>query len=153
VTAVQAAKLLPLWQVYSGLLTSDTAAQTEIDALIEQIQDTMTAEQIKAINAMDLTQQDVLAVMQEQGAGISQHSTTASSDSSNSSAQDDGMAPPDGGGGMPMGSSPDDGGGMPMGDTGGTDTTESDTTGSPAMNPLSLLIDALIELLQGKIAS
>ena len=33
VTAKQASDLLPLWQVYSSLITSDTAAQEEKDAL------------------------------------------------------------------------------------------------------------------------
>jgi len=154
VTAEQAAELLPLWQVYSGLLTSDTAAQAEIDALIEQIQDTMTPEQMKAINAMELTQQDVFAVMQEQGVGMSQRSTTTSSDSSSSGAQSGGgMAPPDGGGGMPMGNPPDGGGDMPMGNAGGSGTTNSDAASAPAMNPSSMLIEALIELLQNRIAS
>lgn len=154
VTAEQAAELLPLWQVYSGLLTSDTAAQAEIDALIEQIQDTMTPEQMKAINAMELTQQDVFAVMQEQGVGMSQRSTTTSSDSSSSGAQSGGgMAPPDGGGGMPMGNPPDGGGDMPMGNAGGSGTTNSDAASAPAMNPSSMLIEALIELLQSRIAS
>ena len=38
VTADQAAKLLPLWQVYKDLSASTSAAQEEVDALAEQIQ-------------------------------------------------------------------------------------------------------------------
>ena len=51
----QAADLLPLWQVLNSLTTSDTAAQEEIYAVLEQIQETMTPEQMAAIEAMELT--------------------------------------------------------------------------------------------------
>ena len=54
-TPKEAADLLPLWQVYSSLITSDTAAQEEKDALAQQIQETMTSDQINAINSMNLT--------------------------------------------------------------------------------------------------
>lgn len=67
VAPVQAADLLPLWQVLNSLTNSDTAAPEEIDAVIEQIQDTMTAEQLAAIDAMELTGQDIFATMQELG--------------------------------------------------------------------------------------
>ena len=67
ITAEQAAQLLPLWQVYEQLSTSDTAAQEEITALAEQIQESMTSEQMAAINALNLTPQDVFTLMQEQG--------------------------------------------------------------------------------------
>lgn len=67
VTSAQASNLLPLWQVYSSLVSSDTAAQEEKDALTEQIQEAMTNEQLKAIDDMKLTQRDVLASMQELG--------------------------------------------------------------------------------------
>ena len=63
----QAADLLPLWQVLSNLSGSDSASQVEIDSLIEQIQDTMTPEQIAAIEDMNLTQADIFATMQELG--------------------------------------------------------------------------------------
>src|SRR5512147_1964522 len=67
VTAKQAAELLPLWQVYESLSQSDTAAQAEVDALVEQIQQSMTKDQMQAIQAMNLTPQDLFAVMREQG--------------------------------------------------------------------------------------
>lgn len=73
VTAKEAADLLPMWQVYSSLITSDTAAQEEKDALIQQIQGTMTSDQIKAIDSLNLTQRDVFTSMQQLGI------TTASS--------------------------------------------------------------------------
>jgi len=67
VDAEQAATLLPLWQMYQSLLTSDTAAQEEVDAVIKQIQKNMTSEQLDAIEAMDLEQQDVTSAMQDLG--------------------------------------------------------------------------------------
>lgn len=67
VASDQAADLLPLWQVLNSLTTSDTAAQEEIDAIIEQIQDTMTTEQLAAIEAMGLTRENTTATMQELG--------------------------------------------------------------------------------------
>ena len=72
ISAKQAGDLLPLWQVYSSLITSDTAAQEEKDALAEQIQETMSSDQVKAIEAMNLSQRDVFASMQQLGITTSQ---------------------------------------------------------------------------------
>jgi hypothetical protein len=153
VTAEQAGELLPLWQVYQDLSTSDTAAQEEIDALVEQIQETMTAEQTQAITDMNLTQQDVMTVMQDQGMAVSQRSNMGNGDGTTSS-QGGGF------GGPPDGFVPPDGGG-PGGGFGGEgfqqrDTTQSgtDTTTRPAqMNPASLLLDPLIKFLEQKAGS
>ena len=65
VDAEQAADLVPLWQVLNGLNESGTAAPEEIDALVVQIEETMTAEQIEAIAAMQLTRESMGAIMQE----------------------------------------------------------------------------------------
>lgn len=67
VDAEQAARLLPLWQMYQSLISSDTATQEEVDAVIKQIQKSMTSEQMDAIEAMDLKSEDVMAIMQELG--------------------------------------------------------------------------------------
>ena len=67
VASDQAADLLPLWQVFSNMSGSDTASQVEIEALIQQIQDTMTPEQIAAIENMKLSQADIFSTMQELG--------------------------------------------------------------------------------------
>jgi hypothetical protein len=61
----QASELLPLWKALRSLTSSDTAAEAEIEALISQIQDTMTADQIKAIAAMQLVQEDIGNLVQE----------------------------------------------------------------------------------------
>jgi hypothetical protein len=66
VTSEQAQELLPMWQVYQDISNSSTAAQSEIDGLVEQIQETMSAGQMQAITVMNLTQQDVSATIQAQ---------------------------------------------------------------------------------------
>jgi hypothetical protein len=67
VTADQAVKLLPLWQVYKDLSVSTSAAQEEINALADQIQGTMTPEQVQAISDMKLTRRDISQIMQDLG--------------------------------------------------------------------------------------
>jgi hypothetical protein len=148
ITAQQAHELLVLWQVYEEISQSRTAAQEEVDGLVEQIQENMTAEQMQAIADMQLSQQDAFAV------SVGSTSKTSLQDDSGASN----MTPP-GGGGM-AGGAPPDGGGMP-GDFGGggptistsqTDNiqtasgTESSTNASPA------LVEAVIESLEQKIA-
>lgn len=147
VTAEQAASLLPLWQVYNELTSSGTSAQAEVDALLSQIQDTMTADQMKTINAMNLTQQDAFALMQSQGVmpDMNAGNSTAAGDSSSSSGGIPAGGPPDAGG------SPMDGG--PMGSPTGSNTNQSSSTITTQMNPNAPLVNALIELLQSKLSS
>jgi len=75
VTKEEAAKLLPLWQAYRSLSSSDTSAEAEVDALLNQIQSTMTTEQVKDINEMNLTSDDVLELMQSLGGGMMSRGT------------------------------------------------------------------------------
>jgi hypothetical protein len=70
VDAQEAAQLLPLWQAYSQLLTSNTTAQAEVDAVVSQIQSTMTPQQFQAITAMKLTRQDEFTLMGSLGLGF-----------------------------------------------------------------------------------
>jgi hypothetical protein len=67
VDPAQAQELLPLWKMLESLASSHTVAQEELDAVVEQIQETMTSDQMAAIDAMHLTPQEMLAVMQELG--------------------------------------------------------------------------------------
>ncbi len=53
--AEQAASLLLLWKGYNTVSSSQTAAEAEVTGLIKQIKDEMTAEQIAAIENMQLT--------------------------------------------------------------------------------------------------
>jgi hypothetical protein len=65
VTPGQATALLPLWQALQGGVT----VQAEVNAVLRQVEGTMTPEQLAAIAAMQLTQEDLRAWMQEQGLG------------------------------------------------------------------------------------
>jgi hypothetical protein len=67
IAAEQAQELLPLWQTMKALSTSDTVATQEIEALLKQIQETMTTEQTQAITSMGLTRTAMFTFMQEQG--------------------------------------------------------------------------------------
>ena len=143
ITAEQAKELIPMFYVLQDLNESDTAAQEEIDGLVNQIQETMTDEQVQAIDDMSLTRRDMFAITQGGSAG------SGSSDTSPATSAGGGGAggPPDMGGmpgGMPGG------GAMPSTGT----TSESGNTGAaPVMDTSapSALFDAVIELLQKKV--
>jgi len=158
VTSEQANELLVMWQVYQELTSSYTAAQEEIDDLVDQIGETMTAEQKESISAMNLNQQDIFAIMQEQGVGMVQVRQNNGNGSSTQSGG--GFVPPDGGmaggppdAGMASGAPPD--GGM----TGLDDAEPGVSTGqsqAPAAGPglggsagvPTVLVEALIQLLE-----
>jgi len=67
VTAAQATELLPLWKAVRSLSGSDTAAEAEIEAVVDQIGSTLTDEQLRAIAEMQLTQEDLFGVIQALG--------------------------------------------------------------------------------------
>jgi hypothetical protein len=160
VTAEQAAELLPLWQTMLVLSESDTAAQQETEALITQIQETMTAEQRQAITDMNLTREDMMSIMQEQGLAMGggpaggQNTNPQGGDPNGGGFGPSGFpdgAPPQGGfpGGGPGGGGPGGGGGQ------GSDLTPDQIataqasrqqTGGSLVPPM--LINALIEYLQ-----
>lgn len=68
VSANQAADLLPLWKVYQSLIASSTAADIEKEALILQITETMTEDQLAFIAEMaaSSTQTTLIAELMEQ---------------------------------------------------------------------------------------
>jgi hypothetical protein len=70
VDSQEAQQLIPLWKAALALSQSDTTAAEEMTALINQIQDTMTPDQIKAIDAMGLTFEDMRTIAQEQGISL-----------------------------------------------------------------------------------
>jgi hypothetical protein len=154
VTAEQAQKLLPLWQTLQVLSESDTAAQQEKDALVEQIQETMTAEQRQAITAMNLTRQDMMTVMQERGLAMSGGPTGGQN---NTSAGGN----PNGGGGFGPGGAPPQGGfpGGPGGGQGSGLTPDQIATAQASRQQAvgvivpQMLINALVEYLQGKVGA
>jgi hypothetical protein len=108
ITTEQAKALLPLWQVYQDLSSSDNAAQAEIDALVEQIQGTMTSEQMQAITDMKLTRQEMFTSMQELGITTGRQPGTSGGGNNGFMPDQDG-----GGGGFQPGGGPGPGGGGP----------------------------------------
>ena len=155
VTAKQAAELLPLWQVYESLSQSDTAAQAEIDSLVGQIQQSMTKEQMQAIQAMNLTPQDMFTVMQEQGiemGGGPQAAGTRVPNSGQGSRESFGpgggfVGPPPDGGGFP-------GGPQSFNRSSGTQTPGQNAQPRGSMNRIPTpLLNALIDLLKKLAAS
>ncbi|MGC9396534.1 MAG: hypothetical protein ACP5J4_16950 [Anaerolineae bacterium] len=67
VTPAQAKSLLPLWQALRGTARSGAAATAEVDALLSQIEETLTPGQLEAISALRLTQDDLRAWAESQG--------------------------------------------------------------------------------------
>jgi hypothetical protein len=106
ITAQQAAKLLPLWHVYKDLSISSSAAPQEVAALAEQIQSTMTPEQVKAITDMNLTRRDISQTMQKLGITNSRGPNASGTPRAGGGGGGGGGGFPSGGGG---------GGGMPGG--------------------------------------
>ncbi|MBX3058204.1 MAG: hypothetical protein KF770_17210 [Anaerolineae bacterium] len=71
VDETQAAALLPLWQAYQALGQSDTTAVAELQAVVNQIERTMTPAQITAIAELKLTNEGVTTMMQNGELGFS----------------------------------------------------------------------------------
>lgn len=65
VDEAMAAELLPLWRAAQSLINSDTAAVLEIEAVYNQIQDSMTPDQISTIAEMELTEETLTTMMEE----------------------------------------------------------------------------------------
>jgi hypothetical protein len=63
VTPEQAEELLPLWQMLRALQESGTSSEVEVEAVYKQIEETMTSDQLAAIEEM--SPEDMQAVMQE----------------------------------------------------------------------------------------
>jgi hypothetical protein len=177
VTSDQAKQLLPLWQVLQALSTSSIAATEEIHAVVDQIKSTMTSDQIAEITALKLTQQDVMALMNQNmtsanGTAVSTPLALNGLPGSGNSSSGGGMPS---GGGSPSGGMPSGGnapsGGMPSGGgapsggfpSGGGDTGMAGGPAGMSTTPQAVrsngladqvpapLLNALIELLQKKV--
>ncbi len=160
VTAKQAGELLPLWETLRDLYTSDTAANQEIEALVAQIQETMTEKQTQAITTMNLTRQDMFSIMQSQGGLTFNGGQNGNAQNGNSSNNNNNRRN-FGGGGFP-GGNPPDGGGVPGGggffQQGQGSRTQSNSSTQNSNRPVTVnpnripapLIQAVIEYLKKK---
>ena len=106
VDSEQAAELLTLWQAIRSLSTSDVTAEGEIEAVVNQILETMNSEQLEAIAAMELTQEGIFELTQELGIARGGDLTTAGDPRSSAP---DGIVPGSGPGGG-LGGGPGGGG-------------------------------------------
>lgn len=181
VDATEAGNLIPLWEALRSLSSSDTAAPEEIQAVIDQITETMSADQITAIAAFQLSQQDVGGVIQD--LGLSPFGSQSANGSDGSSQQQDGgtftfrqgeaggqggdfaggppgggNGPPDGGFAFRQGGAGGDGpfqGGNGNLDPSQIATLQAGRAGSTGFTNRAglFLIDPLIELLQTRAGS
>jgi hypothetical protein len=134
-----AAQLLPYWQLLDELNASESTAPQEITSAVDTIQGIMTAEQVKAIQDMQLTQNDPAAVVQN-GTSATDASTTKIT---NVSQVTSGGGPA---GGPPNGGGPLDGGGP------GGGFTSSSSQGNSSTSATSL-IEEVIKLLEKRMNS
>ncbi len=112
VDSEQAAELLTLWQAIRSLSSSDITAEGEIEAIVNQILETMSPEQLEAIAAMEITQEGIFELTQE--LGFARGGDLTAEGDPDSSSQDRIFPGGNPGGGLP-GGGPGGGGGRPEG--------------------------------------
>lgn len=160
VDKAQAATLLPLWQAYRSLLSSDTTAPAELEALQAQIAEAMTPAQQEAIAAMNLTSQAMLDLARE--FGVTAFGASGGTDEPGARSFDGvgpgGNAPPDGfvpGQGMRPGGGTGPGGGSAEGlDPQLVATMQARRAAGGGQDRFSMiLLDPLIELLKARAGS
>lgn len=158
IQADQAKKLLVLWKAARSLGSSDTVADEELTALVNQIQATMTSEQMQEIEAMDLTLDSMQTISEELGLNMGQGggfgNLSPEAQATMQAARESGQMPQPGGfggedPGMMLGGGP---GGAPGSNT---QTGQSQVAGSGTMNQSKLginpmLLEAVIQFLQTK---
>jgi len=150
VDAEEAKDLLVLFKALKTLSTESNTAVDEISALNVQIKNTLTADQLAAIEKMSITMDELRTMTQSYGV-----ESTGSSSNSSSSSNSGGMEGPGGPGGM---------GGMMGGMMGGGPESSSSTQATPnAAAALTIsrkaaggynltFADAIIKLLESKIS-
>lgn len=160
VTPEQAAELLPLWKALRSLGESETTAAQELQAVVNQIEDTLTSEQMSAIEGMELSLQDMRTIAEEMGiefGGAGRFGNmTPEMQATMEAARESGQFP-GGGSGIPgQGGGPGGGGGF--GGPGGLSPEARETAiaerggvrgANLGLNPA--LLDAIIEFLEAKI--
>ena len=157
VTPEQAAELLPLWKAAKSLSNADNVAPQELEGLYKQIQRTMTSEQVKAIQSIDLTGPNMAALSEKYEIMLPRNgfgNTTQGPQPTAQAGQQGGGAPPaDFGGGPPMMGGGPPGAGGPMG--GGASSSSRSSNRSSSQKAQggfeTILYQAVIDLLEKKI--
>lgn len=163
INADQAGALLPLWKAIRSLSESETSAAEELQAVLDQIQETMTPEQIAAIESMELTAQDMGTIAEEFGLDFGNFAgrfgelspeMQATMEAARESGQSLGRG--SGGGGQFPGGRPGGGEGLPGGGEISPEARETAMAerggfrgAQSGLNPM--LLEAVIDFLQGKI--
>ena len=93
ITPTQAAELLPLWQALQSLTNSGTSATAETNALLAQIEATLTPAQISAIREMRLTQPEMQTWMAANGIVVGSGSGGSGTGTGAGGGQGQGMSP------------------------------------------------------------
>ena len=143
--AEMAEKLLPYWKMYKVLAESDTKAPEEMDAVIDQIQEIMTADQVNYIAEMQITQETMLTLVSDLGI--------------NEKIISEGMKGGGTGDDRPEGFVPGSGGGAGKDvninpELMATKQAARENAGDGMMSRMIIpLVDELISLLEGKIGS
>ncbi len=142
----QASDLIPYWKLFKSLLGSDTTAPEELDSLLKEIQEIMTAEHVNYIANLQLNQETMMTLVNDMGIIDLREDGTGEGGT--------GFIPPEG---LPDGVRP--GGGQGGGD--GTMDPELMATkqaereaagGGRQSNRLTIpLVEALISILEGKV--
>jgi len=157
VTPEQAAELLPLWKAANKLTGADNVTPQELEGLFKQIQKAMTAEQMQAIQSMDLSGPNMAEVAKELGlelpAGGPGNLTEEQQATMEASRQSGQMPPADfGGGGPPPGGIPGGDGAPPGGGLQGSTSNINQTARQGGRGGFGTIIyQAVIELLEEKI--
>jgi hypothetical protein len=157
ITAEQSRELLPLWQAVKSLNGQKTTATEEMAALYDQIQASMTTEQIQYIDKLDLTANDLDDLAQKyasQNDQTTQNQTTTGSSANSASGGPQGGVP-----GLDM--PPDAGmGGLTSGGPQSAQTTTTPQAPAAAQSSSSSLANsnitfasAVIKLLQQRSGS
>lgn len=154
VTPEQAAALLPLWKALQGGVT----AQAEVNAVLTQIERTMTPEQLEAMAAMHLTMEDLAAWAEQNGVSLPPGGLMGRGQGSSEEERSAIRATIQAGGAPP---------GRPSGSAGPSEETGAATratveaggatppawrAGREGWGPLSMLIPPLVELLTQRAA-
>jgi uncharacterized protein YceK len=145
-----ATQLLPYWQLLEELNASESTASQEISAVLEKIQTTMTAEQMNAIQNLNLTQNDIATVITEVRTSFANTTTTSTSKDvaliSINGGPVGGEMPPDGGGMLINNGGV--GGGVNVSNSSQQSTSSSQ---SSSTSDATLLIEKVIEMLETRV--
>jgi hypothetical protein len=168
VDAAQATQLLFLWKGMRALSSDQSVATEEIQGLVKQIKDTMTPEQIAAIDALNLSFQDISAIGKQVGLDLGNFGAGSSNLSPEAratfqAARQSGQI--QGGGGQFFGGEGGGGGnrqpgagipgvgGGPAASTNTSNTTQTRSTGGSfqKLGVTPAMINAVIQFLQAKL--